>query len=54
MTLELGDREFAAGRYEKAIACYDEAIRAYPGHAEAFLHKGAALVELGRREEGAV
>ena len=39
------------GRYEEAIASYDEAIAADPGYALAHLNRGLALARLGRHED---
>ena len=39
------------GRYEKAIAEYDEAIRLRPDYVEAYNSRGTAHAELGRHEK---
>jgi TonB family protein len=46
-----GDAHFDAGRYDDAIAAYQQAINLYPRYAEAYLNLGDALKELKRYDE---
>ena len=39
------------GRFEEAVASYDEALAAQPDRAEVLYHRARALTELGRFEE---
>ena len=39
------------GRYQEAIADYDEAIRLQPDDAEAYSNRGNAKAALGRKDE---
>lgn len=40
-----------AGRADRALTAFDEAVRLRPGYAAAHFHRGIALVELGRLAE---
>ena len=48
--LSQGNEHYELGRYEKAAADYDEAIRLRPDLAEAYNNRGVAHYELGRHE----
>jgi len=41
----------AMGKYEEAIACYDEINKFVPEYLEAWNTKGVVLKKLGRHEE---
>jgi tetratricopeptide (TPR) repeat protein len=43
-----------AGEAEKALECYEVALRLAPKHAEALVKKGAALEKLGRLDEAII
>ncbi len=39
------------GQHERAVSHYDRALEINPGYFEALIHRGMALIELGRDEE---
>ena len=39
------------GRYEEALASYDQALAVTPDHADTWIHRGCALYSLDRYEE---
>ena len=47
----LGGTYLNEGRYDLAIAAFDEAIAMEPGHARAYFNRGQALAKLGRHSE---
>lgn len=49
--VEKGLKEFAAGRFEQAVAQYAEALRAHPRYAAAQNNMGSAYFALGRNDE---
>lgn len=49
--VEKGLKEFAAGRFELAVAQYAEALRAHPQYAVAHNNMGSAYFALGRNDE---
>jgi tetratricopeptide (TPR) repeat protein len=49
--LERGQAFLNAEEPEKALACFDEALKVAPGNAEALVKKGTALEQLKRLEE---
>ena len=49
--VEKGLKEFAAGRFEQAVAQYAEALRAHPQYAAAHNNMGSAHFALGRNDE---
>ena len=49
--VEKGLKEFAAGRFEQAVAQYAEALRAHPRYAAAHNNMGGAHFALGRNDE---
>ena len=50
-SLRSGNRHFQQGKYEEAIADYNEAIRINPESAEAYYNRGTTKDMLGRHEE---
>lgn len=50
--LRQGNSHVAAGRFAEALPCYEEALRAEPEMAEAWISLGGALGALGRFREG--
>lgn len=46
-----GETHHAVGRYEEAVAAFDQAIAADPGNVEAWRNRGLSLALLGRIEE---
>ncbi|MDD5310045.1 MAG: tetratricopeptide repeat protein [Deltaproteobacteria bacterium] len=51
--LEEGETEFAARRYDKALAAYREAEKLVPSYGLAYVREGLVLVRTERFEEGA-
>ena len=49
--VEKGLKEFAAGRFEQAVAQYAEALRAHPQYAAAHNNMGSAYFAMGRNDE---
>ena len=49
-----GDSLVALGRWEEAIACYDQALAVRPRYAVAWNNKGRCLADLGRSEEAMI
>ena len=46
-----GNKERISENYEKAIHCYDEAIKINPQYADAYLNRGNAKAKLGNHKE---
>lgn len=46
-----GNSYLGTGRYEKALECYDKAVKTKPDYYEAWHQKGYALIQLERYEE---
>lgn len=49
--VDRGNRAFADGKYDEALAAYDEAEQALPRSAEVAYNRGNALYKLGRLDE---
>lgn len=46
-----GEADHATGRYEEAVAAFDQAVAIDPGYAEAWRNRGLSLALLGRADE---
>jgi tetratricopeptide (TPR) repeat protein len=49
--LKIGDAHYEAGRYEEALAAYEQVLRLNPNHTEAYTNKGVTLLHLNRYDE---
>ena len=49
-----GTNLLASGKMEKAIKCFDKAIKSDPGFVDAWINKGYTLHHLGKHEESIV